>query len=430
MISVVNLSKKYNSKNGIDCLALDNVFFTLPNTGMVFITGKSGSGKSTMLNILGGIDFATSGSVIVDGNEITTYDENELENYRNTYLGFIFQEFFLIDSLTVFDNVKLALDLMNISDDERVYEILKKVGLEGYENKYPRQLSGGEKQRVAIARAVVKKPKLLLADELTGNLDIENAKLVLDILKELSKEILIVVVSHNIEDANLYADRKIELSDGKVISDVTKPKGEEVPLVEEKFINMPLYRKLDKEELELVNKLLVTKEYTIRQSHEDFMKTLEVPGEPRSQKFESSKLSFLNTLKYTFKFLRGNIANTIGTVVMFSLLIVLMFICHVFESTDVEYMTSEAKRLVNDETFILYKCDFPTNSPYYIEPGNIVSITDDEIQEFYDLGYEGNIYKAYSLSFQLSDMSSSAADNGVVYFLMRLAKFTVVLANQ
>lgn len=431
MIEIKNLSKEYSSKNGIDCLALDNLSFTMPDNGMVFIIGKSGSGKSTFLNILGGLDSTTDGSVIVDGNEITNFTEKELENYRNTYLGFIFQEFFLIDSLTVFENVKLALDLLDEVDDERVYEAINKVGLKGFERKYPRQLSGGEKQRVAIARAIVKKPKLLLADELTGNLDDKNAKIVLDILKELSKELLVVVVSHNNDDANYYADRKIELSDGRIINDLSKTYDVDTPLITEKFINMPYHRKLTIEEVDEVNEVLPEGEYEFRQLKDGFTKTLEVNVEERNVDFKTSKLNLKNTLKYSFKFSKGNIGNSISTVIIFTILIVLLFICHVFEFTDVDYLSDEAYRIVDNDTHILYKADFPTNSKYYIEPSSMIEVTERDINEFYELGYEGNVYKVYGdvLSFH-SLYTASPAENNVRKFFSISDLPYVIYGNQ
>ena len=413
MIEIKNLSKKYSSKNGVDCLALDNLSFVLPNNGMIFITGKSGSGKSTFLNILGGLDSATSGSCIIDGNEITSFNESDLENYRNTYLGFIFQEFFLIDSLTVFENVKLALDLLDIIDEEKVLKTIERVGLKGFESKYPRQLSGGEKQRVAIARAIVKEPKLLLADELTGNLDEENSKIVLDLLQELSKDLLVIVVSHNNDDANYYATRKIELSDGKIISDVEKTYSIDTPLITGNIINMPYHRKLTNDEVRQVNEVLPRGGYEFRQLQDGFTKTNEVNFESKKTEFVSSKINIKNTFKYGVKFAKGNILNSISTIVLFSILLVLLFVCHVFEFTDVDYLTNEAYKIKQNDTHILIKANFPNNSKYYIEPVNMIEITEEEIEEFYNLGYEGKHYKIYGdvLSFD-DDHYATPAENG------------------
>ncbi|MBR2372048.1 MAG: ABC transporter ATP-binding protein, partial [Clostridia bacterium] len=201
MIKVTNLTKIYKSKGSFDCKALDDVSFVLGDKGFVFVIGKSGSGKSTLLNMLGALDNVTSGDVIVDGNSLSSLKNSQFDDYRNNNIGFIFQDFHLIDTLTVRRNVELSLDLQNRTDKGEVDDALKKVGLNGYADRYPRELSGGQKQRVAIARAIVKNPKVVLADEPTGNLDTKTSKQIISLLKELSKEILIVVVSHNLADA-------------------------------------------------------------------------------------------------------------------------------------------------------------------------------------------------------------------------------------
>lgn len=414
MIEIKNLSKKYSSKNGVDCLALDNLSFVLPDNGMIFVTGKSGSGKSTFLNIIGGLDNATSGTFMIDGNEITALNEQQLEDYRNTYLGFIFQEFFLIDSLTVFENIKLTLDLLEIKDDEIVYKTIERVGLKCFENKYPRQLSGGEKQRVAIARALVKKPRLLLADELTGNLDEENAKIVLDLLQELSKELLVIVVSHHIDDANFYATRKIELSDGKVISDVEKTYSIDTPLITDSCINMPYHRKLTKEEVLKVNEVLPLGGYEFRQLQDGFTTTNEVTYKVEKVNFVSSKLSLKNTFKYGLKFSKGNILNSITSVVLFTILLVLLFVCHIFEFTDVNYLTAEAHGINQNDTHILVKANFPTNSKFYIEPTHMMEVTEEDIKEFYNLGYEGNVYKIYGDALAYGNSNSGTSTDQAI----------------
>ena len=222
MIRINNLSKVYKSKRSSRCKALDNINLTLPNNGLVFVLGKSGSGKSTLLNLIGGLDSITRGSIIVDGNNISHFNEKEFCDYRNTHIGFIFQDYHLIDELTVYDNICLSLNLRRIEDRGLVSNALKKVDLANYEDRYPSELSGGERQRVAIARAIVKKPRIILADEPTGNLDTYTSTSIIELLKNLSKECLILIVSHNVNDAYKYADRIIELSKGKITKDNSK----------------------------------------------------------------------------------------------------------------------------------------------------------------------------------------------------------------
>jgi D-methionine transport system ATP-binding protein len=218
MIEVKDLTKKYHSKKGVDCIALNNVSFILPDKGMVFITGKSGSGKSTLLNILGGLDVADSGSITIDGNVLTSLSEEELENYRNTYMGFVFQDFYLIDCLTVFDNVKIALSIQDRDNAEEVYAVLRRLGLEEYANKYPRQLSGGEKQRVAIARALTTNPKVLLSDESTSALDPKTTQTILSLLRKINKElgITIVLITHEMKIVDELCDRVAIINNSQI----------------------------------------------------------------------------------------------------------------------------------------------------------------------------------------------------------------------
>lgn len=220
MLEINHLSKVYSAKNCTDVVALDDVSLKLPGTGMVFITGKSGSGKSTLLNLIGMLDSFTSGDVIVDGKHAKDFSERELDNYRNTYLGFVFQEYYLIDTENVFDNIAFALRIQNRKiEDKVVLDVLKQVGLEGYEKRAVTELSGGQKQRVSIARALIKKPKIILADEPTGALDSKTGKQILDLLKEVSKSCLVILVSHDESFAMQFGDRIIELTDGRISHD-------------------------------------------------------------------------------------------------------------------------------------------------------------------------------------------------------------------
>ena len=225
MLEVRDLSKVYksNRKLGIDTHALDHVSLRFPERGMVFLLGKSGSGKSTLLNVCGGLDAPTSGEVIVKGRSSKNFSQSDFDSYRNTYVGFIFQEYNILNEFTVEDNIALALELQGKPKDKKVIaELLEQVDLTGYAKRKPNTLSGGQKQRIAIARALVKAPEIIMADEPTGALDSTTGKQVFDTLKKLSRDKLVIVVSHDREFAELYADRIIELKDGKILSDVTK----------------------------------------------------------------------------------------------------------------------------------------------------------------------------------------------------------------
>lgn len=197
--------------------ALDDVSFSINQHEMVVILGPSGAGKSTLLNIMGGMDHVTDGKVYMDGLDISNYSEKELTDYRAKNIGFIFQFYNILPTLTVKENVDLIRDVVKNAKDST--EILNKVGLNGQENKFPNQLSGGEQQRVSIARAIAKNPKLLLCDEPTGALDSNTGVEILKLLRECTKENTAVIVTHNALIADV-ADRVIRLKNGKIIENV------------------------------------------------------------------------------------------------------------------------------------------------------------------------------------------------------------------
>ncbi len=233
MLQVVNLTKIYKTKQGAEVRALNNVSIQFPEKGMVFLLGKSGSGKSTLLNVCGGLDVPTSGEIIVKGRSSKDFSESDFDSYRNTYIGFIFQEYNILNEFSVEDNIALALELQGKPKNKAaIGALLEAVDMKGFAKRKPNTLSGGQKQRIAIARALVKSPEIIMADEPTGALDSNTGKQVLETLKMLSKDKLVIVVSHDREFAEQYGDRIIELKDGKVISDISKTLLEQLPVTE------------------------------------------------------------------------------------------------------------------------------------------------------------------------------------------------------
>ena len=221
MIEVKDLTKVFKTEE-VETWALDQVSLSVENGEFVAVMGPSGCGKSTLLHILGLLDTASSGTYLLDGQDVSGYSERQRNALRKGMLGFVFQSFNLIDELTVAENIALPLLYMGVPAEERrrrVEEAMARMDITHRAKHYPRQISGGQQQRTAIARAIVTRPKLILADEPTGNLDSKNGKEVMGLLGELHKEgTTIVMVTHSKHDAG-YADRIVHLFDGRVLGE-------------------------------------------------------------------------------------------------------------------------------------------------------------------------------------------------------------------
>jgi ABC-type lipoprotein export system ATPase subunit len=208
MIIISNLIKNYLvNKNEVQ--VLKGINLTFKNTGIYFLVGKSGSGKSTLLNIIGGNDFATSGNIYYNNSDITKFNESEINSYHSNDVGFVYQDFNLLYDKTVYDNIAISLQIQNIDKEEipdKIQTISEQLQIETLLDRFPSEISGGERQRVAIARALVKNSKIILADEPTGSLDGDTAIELFDLLKHISKEKLVIVVTHDVELAQTYAD--------------------------------------------------------------------------------------------------------------------------------------------------------------------------------------------------------------------------------
>lgn len=220
ILNVQNLSKKYG-KGENATLALNNISFKVNKGEFVAITGKSGSGKSTLLNILGGLDIPTSGDIIINNQNIYKMSDKDLTVFRRKYIGFVFQFYNLVPALTVKENILLpALFDGRVISDEKFNKIIKSLALTGKENFFPNDLSGGQQQRCAIGRAIINNPKILLADEPTGNLDSRSSKNVMKLLEFYNKKYkqTIIMVTHDMSLAQ-KTKRIITISDGKIIKD-------------------------------------------------------------------------------------------------------------------------------------------------------------------------------------------------------------------
>lgn len=221
MITLDRVNKYYNKGKANQIHVIDNTSMTLPDRGIVCLLGPSGCGKTTLLNAIGGLDSVNSGKIKIDNQLITRFSTGRIDTIRNARIGYIFQNFNLLDDRTVFENVAIALRMIGIKDNKvinnRVRYCLEKVGIDQYRNRLTSALSGGQRQRVAIARAIVKNPRIIIADEPTGNLDSANTLEIMNIIKTISKDRLVILVTHERHIAEFYSDHVAEMKDGKII---------------------------------------------------------------------------------------------------------------------------------------------------------------------------------------------------------------------
>ena len=392
MIIVKNLTKVYKSKKAKICVALNNVSFSLPSKGLVFVVGKSGSGKSTMLNLLGGLDSLTSGEINVFGNQLNEYSESELYSFRSNIVGFVFQDFHLLDDLTVADNVMLSLRLMAEDDDERVEKALESVELLEYKDRYPRELSGGQQQRVAIARALVKNPDVIFADEPTGNLDSNTTEQIIKLIKEISKEKLVVVVSHNLFDAYEYADRIIELSEGRIINDlVINEKYENAVEVKDNKVIIPMLKRFKQDELDSLLSICKRDEILkIEQSNNKF-KQKEQKEEPLQAKVPQKKtkgLSFLDSVKFSAMFGKRRIVGFLLSAIFASILICVLSLAQSIANFDAKSMAMDS---MTESSVYAVRKDLDTLS------GQVHArvITDEDFAKIKQASPDAKLYKLY-----------------------------------
>ena len=406
MIKITSLCKVYRSKKRKKCYALNDVNLTLPDAGLVFVLGKSGSGKSTLLNLIGGLDKITSGTIEVDGNDISHISERRMCNYRNSHVGFIFQDYHLIEEMTVYDNIVFSLDLRRRKDKGDVCTALEKVGLAGYENRYPSELSGGERQRVAIARAIIKDPRIILADEPTGNLDTQTATSIIELLKELSCDRLILVVSHNRRDAYAYADRIIELSNGNIVGDYTRRF--DMPEGVEKSAGVLLYpegKELSDEDITLIN---ANARKRIVKLSGQYTRTLESKQQPTFVEIIKENLNFFKKIRLSFQFLRRKTVAIALSSFMVAVIMVIMSLAQTIVHFDASNVIAEEGKKANATAVMMLKqisqeqkVAIGSNAEDYF-----VEISNHEIEQIRNVGYEGDIYSIYNFFMPIQDSSS------------------------
>lgn len=223
MVKLEKVNKYFNRRKTNQIHIINNASLELENTGLVAILGHSGSGKTTILNAIGGLDKVNSGKIFINGKRITKRSSYAIDKIRNLNIGYIFQDYKLLENMSVYENVAISLKMIGVKNkkeiEKRVKYVLEAVKMYRYRNRPAKMLSGGEKQRVAIARAIVKNPSIVIADEPTGNLDSKNSLEIMNVIKALSRDRLVILVTHEVDLANFYASRIIKIQDGKIIED-------------------------------------------------------------------------------------------------------------------------------------------------------------------------------------------------------------------
>ncbi|MBP5444879.1 MAG: ABC transporter ATP-binding protein/permease [Acholeplasmatales bacterium] len=412
MIKVEHLNKTYNLNKKNSTHAVKDISFTLPDSGMIFIVGKSGSGKSTILNILGGLDDFESGSVIVDGNDLSKMKHSDYNKYRSTYVSFIFQDHFLIDDYNVKDNVMLSLNILNENNEDKVKEVLRKVELEDKIDSFPLELSGGQRQRVAVARAIIKDPKLILCDEPTGNLDTKTTLLIFDLLKELSKTKLVIVVSHDLDNAKIYADRIIEIFDGKVLTDKVKNAYYSDKLsVMNDVISIPDEKILSKEDYDYINKH-INENTKLEVGSLKYIDTDNVRESNRVVKLEKKKFYKKGVDHLSRLFIKKRLKKMFLTSLIVALIISCFSIFLSLLSFDGNReIINKLKKSGNSEVLIRSNCYIDADEDSAIKYQNKMYSVLPEDEKYFKEHYDGELYKLYNVSLGYSSSNSIRNEN-------------------
>ena len=441
MLKLVNVSKTY--KNGdVESAALKGVNVEFGESGIVSILGGSGCGKSTLLNIIGGLLDSTEGELIINDTSTADYKATDWDYYRNNYIGFIFQSYYLIPQLNVLENVELTLSLVGMSREEKkkkALAALKMVNLSDQIKKKPNQLSNGQMQRAAIARAIVHNPQIILADEPTGALDSENSVQVMKLLQHLAKDKLVLMVTHNAELAYEYSSRIIKIKDGEIISDEyntpTAP-----PVTDEEFVEQNLKSEADTPESE-------TKTDTVSDSISDGKrvqadsagsdsvddkatdtcgKKLNADDTERPKKKKKPSMSFIASIKLSLKNLYSKLGRTIMTVVAGAIAIISVAVVLGFQNGFDTYITAYEEQSLAQYPITVQKTntlfndifenieDMDNFDPSSINVSNILNILSDTDSSRPEYTAAKEIYINTLLASMLQNRDKLLGDNNTM----------------
>ena len=425
MLELRNITKVYKTKSE-EVVALDKVNLTFGETGMVFVTGKSGSGKTTLLNVVGGLDAFDDGDLIVKGRSFANFKQNDFDDYRNTFIGFVFQEYNLLDEMTVEKNISLAMELQGAKkrDVDKINQILKQVDLEGLNDRFPSELSGGQKQRVAIARALVKDPKIILTDEPTGALDTNSGIQVMSLLKELSADRLVIIVSHNMDLARAYADRIIEMQDGAIVRDYSLARDKQ---------SVKLYMKESKDKVlvkrgvKLTDKDLTTLESALQHGKDvkfvdesnfyveiDTEKVQPKEYSPEDSKFIKGRLGFGNTMKMGFQNLKIKPIRLVVTILLCAIAFSIFGLFDTMSVYNEGRLTANTMRNSNVPSLVLSASYQEENGDEY--KLNVSQELIDQLREQTGLAFKG----VYSISPTKPDETRAIANISKYYVTTKM----------
>ena len=417
MILIQNLTKRYVSKNHKTCTALNGINLALPDKGMIFVIGKSGSGKSTLLNMIGGLDSFNSGKIISFGNDLSHFKNEDFYRYRASHVGFVFQDFHLLEELTVAENIRLSAEIANVSHEE-IKQALAKVDLSGYETRYPSELSGGEKQRVVIARALIKNPSVLLCDEPVGNLDNNTSAQIMELLHKISKDKLVVIVSHDMPDAEKYGDRVIELQGGKIIADYSRRADYQNELTLDKFgtLVLPYNRNLTEMDIARIKAHHRSQPIrNMRQNDSGYVPTKQIRSTETKIGLRHSAMKSKSIFKLFGAFLNASKFRAISTALISSVMLVLLIIMQSFLTFD---GNRAAEGIINSESGVVALRKSLYTATDGEEYTNIVHyITDNDLDDISRLGGKDtktHLLYSYCLPIDFTE-TSETLESEIIY---------------
>lgn len=410
MIKIDNVNKYFNRRKRNQIHIINNTSLEFGDKGLVAILGQSGSGKTTLLNVIGGLDKVDSGEIYINNKKITRRRASTVDKIRNLNIGYIFQDYKLIDNMSVFDNIAISLRMIGIKNKEeiekRVNYVLNAVNMYRYRNRPAQMLSGGEKQRVAIARAIVKNPSIVIADEPTGNLDSKNSLEIMNIIKAISKEKLVILVTHEVDLANLYATRIIEIQDGKITKDYEN-KSKNIDNTKNNKINSSMYSNDEKYEYNL-EKIMDNKYKICYSSIYGIIKSIKV-GFNRILNYTVLKKLLLLGFLASAMFIVYSISNIAG----------------IIDIRESDYITIDKNYLqvdaanVNVEDYLKYE---NLEDVDYIIPGDTKANFRVKMDKLYQL----STYESFELSGSLVDIGK-INENSIVIGRMPQNEYEIVL---